>query len=186
MIQAILAQSSSETSPPLIIVSEPSTRRAKFALQFGAHHVINPLTTDLLASVLSLTNNAGVDVAFDAAGVQVGLDEALKSVRARGTVVNIAVWENRATLNMNDVVFRERAYMGVATFDNETFGKVLQKIDQGRIRPKEMITATIGMGEVEEGGFRRLIEDKENMVKILVEVHGENAGKQVANGANIV
>ena len=178
MIQAILAQSASVESQPLIIVSEPSTRRGEFARQFGAQHIINPLTTSLLSAVQSLTGGAGVDVAFDAAGVQPGLDEALKCVRARGTVVNIAVWEHRATLNMNDVVFRERAYMGVATYDNQTFGKVLEKIDQGRITPGGMITRHIAMDEVEEKGFKSLIEDKENQVKILVKVGGDEAGRK--------
>jgi len=178
VIQAILAQSADLNDPPTILVSEPSTRRQQFAAQFGARHVINPIASDLPSEVHRLTDKKGVDVAFDCAGVQVGLDQAMACVRARGTVVNIAVWSQRATLNMNDVVFRERGYMGIATFDNETFGKVIKAIGEERIRPKGMITRKIGMGEVEEEGFRSLIEDKDNQVKILVEVGGEMAGRK--------
>lgn len=144
----------------------------------GAHYVINPLKTSLLDQINKLTDNKGVDVAFDAAGVQAGLDEAITCVRARGTVVNIAIWEKRATLAMNEIVFRERSYMGVATFSNQDFGYVLEAIDQGKIKPRGMITRKIGMHEVEEQGFRSLIEDKDNQVKILVEVGGEKAGRK--------
>lgn len=95
-----------------IIVSEVSRQRRKFAQEFGAHHVIDPTSQDVVAEVERLTDGQGADVGFDAAGVQVAVDTAFKAIKARGMLVNIAVWEKRATLNMNDIVFRERAYMG--------------------------------------------------------------------------
>ena len=99
-----------------IIVSEVSKRRRQFATDFGAHHTIDPTKTDVVEEVAKLTNGKGADVGFDAAGVQIGLDGAMQAVRARGTLVNIAVWEKRATLQMNDLVFRERVYMGVGMY----------------------------------------------------------------------
>lgn len=95
-----------------IIVSEVSKQRRKFAQQFGAHHVIDPTAQDVVAEVERLTEGQGADLGFDAAGVQVAVDTAFKAIKARGMLVNIAVWEKRASLNMNDIVFRERAYMG--------------------------------------------------------------------------
>jgi threonine dehydrogenase-like Zn-dependent dehydrogenase len=114
-----------------IIVSEISSRRMQYAKEFGAHHVVDPSKGDLVAEVKRLTHGAGVDLAFDAAGVQVGLDSALCSIKARGMLVNIAIWEKRATLNMNDVVFRERAYMGTATFALGDFEQVIDAISSG-------------------------------------------------------
>jgi threonine dehydrogenase-like Zn-dependent dehydrogenase len=96
-----------------IIVSEVSGKRRQFAQQFGAQHVIDPSAGDLVAEVERFTDGEGVDVAFDAAGVQVAVDTAFKAIKARGTLVNIAIWEKRASLDMNDIVFRERAFMGV-------------------------------------------------------------------------
>ena len=130
-----------------IIVSEVSGRRREFATQFGAHHTINPTEVDVVEEVARLTGGKGADVGFDAAGVQVGLDGALKAIRARGTLVNIAVWEKRATLSMNDLVFRERVYMAVgmgndvlwrfdadgdlATYSLGDFEAVIQAISEG-------------------------------------------------------
>ena len=96
-----------------IIVSEVSGKRREFAKQFGAHHVIDPTKGDVVEEIEGLTEGNGVDVGFDAAGVQVAVDSAFKAIKARGTLVNIAIWEKRAQLQMNDIVFRERAYMGV-------------------------------------------------------------------------
>lgn len=96
-----------------IIVSEVSSKRREFALKFGAHHGIDPIDEDMPNRVKELTGGLGADVGFDAAGVQVAVDTAFVALKARGTLVNIAVWDKKAQLPMNEVVFRERSYMGV-------------------------------------------------------------------------
>ncbi|KAL9008218.1 MAG: hypothetical protein Q9173_006634 [Seirophora scorigena] len=153
-----------------IIASEVSARRKEFAKQFGAHHVIDPTQEDIVARVREICGGVGADVAFDAAGVQAGLDQALKAVRAQGTMVNIAIWEKPVQLQMNDIVFRERKYIGTTTFVAGDFRKVLDAIASGSLQPEAMITRVIKMDEVEEKGFKALIEEKDKHVKILVEV----------------
>ncbi|KAL9053555.1 MAG: hypothetical protein Q9206_003887 [Seirophora lacunosa] len=153
-----------------IIASEVSARRKEFAKQFGAHHVIDPTQEDIVARVKEICGGVGVDVAFDAAGVQAGLNQALKAVRAQGTMVNIAIWEKPVQLQMNDIVFRERKYIGTTTFVAGDFRKVLDAIASGSLQPEAMITRVIKMDEVEEKGFKALIDEKDKHVKILVEV----------------
>ena len=59
-----------------------------------------------------LTQGQGVDVVFDAAGVQVAVDYGLKALKARGTFVNIALWgAQRVSLDMIVMLFGERKYM---------------------------------------------------------------------------
>ena len=43
-------------------------------------------------------------------------------------------------------------------------------ISVGRLKPEAMITGKIRMDEIEEKGFRALVHDKDNQVKILVDV----------------
>lgn len=89
-----------------------SRKRRGFAKDFGAHHVIDPSETDVVLRTRELTDGAGVDVCYDAAGVQIAVDFGLKSVKARGTFVNIALWgAQRVSLNMTDMLFGERRYM---------------------------------------------------------------------------
>ena len=95
-----------------IIVSEISQRRKEFAKQFGAHYVLDPVKDDITARVREICDGRGAHVAFDAAGVQPGLDQAILAIRARGTLVNIAVWSKPASLIPNQLVFREKKYMG--------------------------------------------------------------------------
>lgn len=180
VVQALKARSCDK-----IIVSEISPRRKQYAQDFGAHHVIDPSKEDVVEEVKRFTNGEGADIAFDAAGVQIGVDTAMLAIKARGTLVNIAVWEKRATLEMNNLVFREKAYMGVATFALGDFEQVIDAISTGRkahaecgtktnkvgkLTPEGMITRKIKMDEIEEKGFNALINDKDNHVKILVDI----------------
>lgn len=170
VIQSIHAQAENPEALPLIIVSEPAEKRQQYARDFGVEHVVNPIKEDIFAKVLELTNGDGVDLVLDCAGVQPGVDQGLKCLCTRGTLLNVAVWENRSTLDMNEIVFREKCYMGSATYTKHDFEAVIKAIDDGRIKPGAMITGKIALEEVEEAGFRRLIEEKDRHVKILVEM----------------
>ncbi|KAL8806064.1 MAG: hypothetical protein Q9182_001596 [Xanthomendoza sp. 2 TL-2023] len=154
-----------------IIASEVAPRRREFAKHFGADYLLDPSKDDIVAKVKEICGGVGADVAFDAAGVQAGLDQALKAIRAQGTLVNIAVWEKPAQLQMNDLIFRERKYVGVTTYVQGDFREVLDAIAAGTLMPEPMITGRIQMDEIEEKGFKALIEEKDRHVKILVEVN---------------
>lgn len=117
-----------------IIVSEMAPRRKQFAKQFGAHYVLDPSKDDVVACVKEVCDGQGANVAFDAAGVQAGLDQAIQAIRARGTLVNIAIWEKTATITPNWLCFRERTYMGVATYQEGDFQDVLDAISSGKSR----------------------------------------------------
>lgn len=157
-----------------IIVSEVSGMRKQYAKDFGAHHVLDPTKDDIVARCRELADGQGVNVTFDAAGVQAGLDQAILALRAHGTHVNIAIWEKRCNFFPNDLVFREKRYIGVATYVKGDFQEVIDAISDGRLDMcKQMITKRIGLDEVVEGGFKALIKDKDNQVKILVRSSGE-------------
>ena len=167
VIQALKAK-----SPRQIIVSEVSPRRKEYAKQFGADIVLDPTKDDIVAECRKLCDGAGVDVAFDAAGVQPALTQAIHSLRAHGTLVNIAVWEKAASITPNDLLFREKRYMGIATYVEGDFQEVIDAISQGKMDPREMITKRIKLDEVVDEGFKALIRDKDNQVKILVDIAG--------------
>lgn len=94
-----------------IIVSEVSSKRKAFAKEFGADHIVDPTKDDVPARCREICGGIrGVDCVFDAAGVQAGLDAGVLALRARGTLVNIAIWERDCRIIPNQFVFREKIY----------------------------------------------------------------------------
>lgn len=154
-----------------IIVSEVSNTRKQFAKDFGADHVIDPSKEDVVARVREICNSMGVDVAFDCAGVQAGLKVAVRATKALGTIVNVAVWPHPPNIEVNEIVFKERHYMGIATYRAGDFQEVLNSISSGRMEPEKMITKKCLLKDVVEEGFGALEKDRDRLVKVLVEMN---------------
>lgn len=75
-----------------VFLSEPTATRWRHA-KGSVERVIDPTTENVGAVCRELTNGKGVDVVFDCAGVQPGLQAALDALKHGGTLVNVAVWE---------------------------------------------------------------------------------------------
>lgn len=73
-----------------IFVSEPSqVRREQTA---SLVHVIDPTTKSVPQFCMESTNNVGMDVVFDCAGIARALKDAIGAIRSKGKYINVAVW----------------------------------------------------------------------------------------------
>ncbi|TVY23415.1 (R,R)-butanediol dehydrogenase [Lachnellula hyalina] len=153
-----------------IIVSEISGSRQKFSLHFGADVILDPRKDDVVARAKEETGGEGVDIVFDCAGVASGLKSACQSIKPRGTVVNVAIWEREVPFQPNDLVFKEGNYVTSMGYVQQDFKDVIQAIGSGVMKPGDMITSKIALEDVVKSGFMELIHNKENHVKILVQI----------------
>ncbi|KAF1996800.1 GroES-like protein [Amniculicola lignicola CBS 123094] len=158
-----------------VIMSEVSGTRQKFAEEFGAHHILNPKECDVIATSKELSGGGGPDVVFDCAGVPASIKTACQAVKAKGTVVNVAIWEKEVPFQPNMLVFKEAMYTAVLGYQRKDFQAVIDHIADGTLKPSKMITSKIQLDDLVEKGIKALIEDKESHVKILVHV-GTNTG----------
>lgn len=58
----------------------------------------------------------------------------------------------------------------VATYEFGDFEAVIEAISSGKMKPEAMITKKVAMDKVADEGFKTLIEDKDNHVKVLVDM----------------
>ncbi|GAA5935372.1 2,3-butanediol dehydrogenase [Sporobolomyces koalae] len=156
-----------------IIVSEPSSARRAVAERAGADHLLDPMSIDVVAKVKELTGgpDCGVNVAFEAAGNGKALEAAIGATCTRGRVLNVSVWSKPAVIDMNKLVFEEKTILGSSCYrgDHE---ELLAALDSGSIKLEDFITATIPLDDLVEKGFKELIHNNENHVKILVSPSG--------------
>ncbi len=98
------------------------------AQEFGAHYVLDPTQEDIVARTREICDGQGADIVFDAAGVQSCLDQAIQTLRARGTLVNVALWEKPPTIDANSLLFREKVYKGTFGYLPDDFQAVIDAI----------------------------------------------------------
>lgn len=82
------------------------------AQEHEASQTFNPRSEDVVAGTFEATNNQGADVVFDCAGIQASLDLAIQAVRPRGNIMDIALWDDPATILMNNILFKEISITG--------------------------------------------------------------------------
>lgn len=85
---ALLAANSKK--PSLLIAVDRDEAKLSLALGLGATHTIHAEKEDVLAKILALTNNKGVDFSIEAVGKKGVMELAFRSVRDKGGICLLA------------------------------------------------------------------------------------------------
>jgi (R,R)-butanediol dehydrogenase/meso-butanediol dehydrogenase/diacetyl reductase len=150
----------------VVSVEISSVRKAK-AHDAGAFLVLDPTVDDVVARVKELTGGYGADIAFECVGASPALQSALDSTKSGGTVVNVSIWGHKAEIDMFGLVMREIQLIGTSAYCND-HEAVIKLLQEGKIQAEQFISGRIAVDDVVEQGFRQLIENKEENVKIIV------------------
>ena len=154
-----------------VICVEVAEKRQQFAKDFGAHYIIDPTKEDVPKRALEICGGVnGPDIAWDCAGVKASVKAAFQSIRPRGTVVNVAIWEDEIPFNPNWLVFGEKKYVATLGYQAKDFAGTIDALEKGKLKPDAMITSKISMDNLVKDGYTPLIKEKDKHVKILVDV----------------
>ena len=148
------------------VVVELTTARQRKAAELGADLVLDP-TTDDITAVLTDEFGRGVDIAFDAGGNSKTIELALASVRPRGRVINIALWEHPVEFDMFAMLFKDSNLTASCAYCND-HAEVIEAIATGGIDVAPLITGRISFEEIVSGGIDELVNNRDAHVKILV------------------
>ncbi|QCL97999.1 2,3-butanediol dehydrogenase (plasmid) [Agrobacterium tumefaciens] len=143
-----------------IIVSDVSEARLERARMLGATETVDSRTTCLPAAA------QGVDVAFEAVGVQPALDDAILSVRKGGKVVLVGLFSGPAAVDAFDLVNREVEIVPSCGY-RHVYPDLIGMIAAGIVDPSLIVTREVALGDVVTGGFERLAGINDD-VKVLV------------------
>lgn len=115
-----------------IMVAEMMESRKQFAMDYGATHVLDPSKVNVARKVREITNDIGADVVYDTAGVEIALNGAIHACRTHGSIVNIAVWQKRPAIQVNDLMYHEIKYEGATLYDEQSFQDVIRALSYGK------------------------------------------------------
>ncbi len=113
----------------------------------------------------------GVDVGFECVGHGMTLNVALGAIRKGGTAAIVGVFEEPASLDVNDLVLSERSLLRVLGYVDD-FPRAIALLADGRIDVDPPITSRVALDDAIEGGFRELLRNKDEHVKILIDAPG--------------
>lgn len=155
-----------------IYVSEPRAARREAADALGADVCIDPTEEDALEHILTHTDR--VEAAFECAGREGTLTDALRSTAYGGRTVVLSVFVDEVSLHPNDICQTERELVGSFAFSGgpraprSEFSAAMELMADGHIDPEPFITDTVSLSKVEET-FESLHDPESDQIKVLVE-----------------
>jgi len=150
-----------------IIVADIDESRLDIAKKLGADKLINPLKSDLQATVLKETQNKGADVTCEAVGYAKTFGDAISITKTGGYIVAIGNLEKKAEFNLQELVSRELTFTGSYASSGE-FRDCIELVASGKINVELLISDILPLKEG-PGAFDRLLKAEEKLLKIILE-----------------
>src|SRR5699024_5386744 len=163
LLTALCARAAGATE---VYISDVSKERLELAESFGFATPLNPTEEDVVARIMKDTNNTGVDVAIECAGVQATFDTCLSALKITGTVCLVAIFAEDPKLTTFQALVKEAKIKSSLAYANN-YDRVMDLIVSGQVPSEKVITNKIKLDDIVDGGFELLLNDK-SQSKILV------------------
>jgi threonine dehydrogenase-like Zn-dependent dehydrogenase len=129
--------------------------------------VFDPNRVDLVKEIVRLTE-IGADIAFECAGAQPTLQQALELVRWGGRVMLVSLaWEQVDCLPVEWVGREVELKACYASLNSEWFIS-LDLLRQKKIKTAPMVSRIIGLSEI-QGAFQELLKPDNNLIQVVVQ-----------------
>lgn len=149
-----------------VVVLERAPARRVFAASVGLELLDHEAPEEHVAR---LTNRAGADIVFDAAGSPALSERIPLFLRPRGTVVLLGLQAAAVPFDQNQTIFKELEVRGSRVYSPGDVDTALDHLGAGRISVRSLVTKIVGLEEV--GDAFGTLEAGEAM-KILVRLRG--------------
>ena len=148
-----------------ITVVDFSVKRLEAAAMLGALHTINPSESDLQKTI---AENApkGFDAAFEVAGREVTFNNAIKSLKVDGTLVQVGIYEDpNITFDASVLINKQIKIIGTQGYNND-FEEVIGIAS--KLNLERLITHVYPLERLQEALECNLNSTKTNAIKVLI------------------
>jgi NDMA-dependent alcohol dehydrogenase len=165
-------QGAKASSASTIIAVDLVDQKLEWARSFGATHTINAEKKNVVATVMEITDSAGVDYAFEAISRPDTIAQAFEATAKMGTVVVIGLTPSNfdsVPISPLNLVLTQKTLMGTLYGTSNALveiPKLLHMYDQGQIMLNELVTNTYTLDQINQG-YKDMVAGK-NIRGVLV------------------
>jgi L-galactonate 5-dehydrogenase len=152
-----------------VIAVDLDDHKLAVARATGASEIINAKNSDLVESVLGLTNGLGADVIIEAVGSPITFVAAIDAVSYTGRVVYIGYSKTHVTYDTAQFVKKELDIMGSRNATRQNFEDVIAAMRAGKVPLDKIVTRTVPLAEA-PAALDQWDKDGADIVKIHVEI----------------
>lgn len=157
-------------SPAQIIMIDPDDHRLEMAKRLGATTIVNnKKNSNVVNSIMELTNKRGVDTAIEAVGIPETFVLCENIVAAGGTIANIGVHGVKADLHL-ERLWSHNITITTRLVDTVTTPLLLKSVITNKIDPKQLISHRFTFEKIIEAydTFSKAADSK--ALKVIIEI----------------
>ncbi|WP_312811623.1 alcohol dehydrogenase catalytic domain-containing protein [Sedimentibacter sp.] len=154
-------------NPNRIFVSDLSDYRLEIAKNMGADIVINSSLNNLHETIMTATNNKGVESVAEAVGITETVKQGIDALAFGGTAVWIGISSKHIDLEMQQVVTRELKVKGSFLYGYDEFKEVVGYLNDGLLNVEPILSQEIALRDLPET-MAKLAVNPGNLIKVTV------------------
>ncbi|MCE1198245.1 MAG: alcohol dehydrogenase catalytic domain-containing protein [Marinilabiliales bacterium] len=173
--QSILHAASTITKGKIFMVDMLEERLSLARASFPDLITLNTLHTDPVTAIREMTGGRGVDVAIEAVGHEVAIENRLnpvrtsiQSIKGGGTVCVLGLGDHPVEILMKELIWKEAKIIASRVSHGE-FAKAIDALEKKKVNPLGMITGILNLEDAQKG-FDMLEKDPANHLKILLKI----------------
>jgi L-iditol 2-dehydrogenase len=166
-IGLLIIQMAKLTGAANILATDKLPHRVEAANRFGASQAYLVRDNSQLSEIRAATNGRGVDVAFDAAGAQEAIDDAVAAVRPGGKVILAGIPDGDRTSFSASVARRKGLTIKLVRRMKHTYPRAIELVSKGLVDVRSIVTHRFPLEEAREA-FR--VAERREGLKIIIEV----------------
>ncbi|MCJ7433830.1 MAG: zinc-binding dehydrogenase [Anaerolineales bacterium] len=150
-----------------IIATDKLVHRVEAAKRFGASQAFLVGDNSWLGEIRAATGGRGVDVSFEAAGVQNAVDDAFAAVRPGGKVILVGIPDDDRTSFSASVARRKGLTIKLVRRMKHTYPRAIELVSKDLVDVRSIVTYRFPLAEASEA-FR--VAERREGLKIIIEV----------------
>ena len=166
-LAGVCVAKASGADPVIVIGLSRDKSRLEMAKRFGADFVINADTENPAEVVSQITHGKMANIVMDVTGNPSGAELALSLAGKRATLVLPGIYKGKkASLNLDEAVFREIRILGVFSHDFRAVEPAIKMVRQAKYPFRELITHRFPLKDAEHA--LRLVAGEEGEMPLKV------------------
>ena len=171
--QSILQAVRTKTNNTVFMVDILEKRLNLAKTHYSDIITINAIKEKPDEKIREMTGGKGVDIAFEAVGHHVDIEEVvnpargcIRSIRGAGTVCVLGLGDEPVPLLMKELIWKEAKIVASRVSHGE-FAETIENLEKGTLKPDALVTDVLSPDKIQHG-FEILEEEPENHLKILL------------------
>ncbi len=149
-----------------VVVADIDPDKLRMARELGASIMLNPDVDDIKSSVGQVTDYRGMDVVFEAVGIQKTVDLSFEGLRKGGTITLIGNLSPTVQMPLQQIVTQEIRVQGSCAICGE-YPEALRLLEEEKINSELMISKTEPLADGQEW-FDRLYNKEKGLLKVIL------------------